>query len=402
MKMNEPFTHAIPILHTLHEHGHQAYFVGGAVRDVLLGREIGDIDIATDATPDKVESLFEKTVDVGKEHGTVIVLHDGVSYEVTTFRTESEYEDFRRPKEVAFITSLKEDLLRRDLTINAMAMDINGEIIDHVGGKQDIKRKRIQTVGDPACRFQEDALRMMRAVRFLSQLGFELADETAEAMKKDKHLLANISVERKKIEMEKLLKGRHCEQAIQVLISTKLYEELPGLKEDRLHESFQSFPYYLLDGLEEVWGAFIHLLGLDEAEAAVFLKEWKLSTKLLKDAVAISQYVDCDWDAENMFEAGEHVLLSSLKITQLKHERRIFFDELEAAKRSYDALPIKKLQDLAVSGKDLMAFRQKSSGKWIAEELEFVKKAVLQNRLENRKEAIEEWLTACDQQLEND
>lgn len=166
MKMNEPFTHAIPILHTLHEHGHQAYFVGGAVRDVLLGREIGDIDIATDATPDKVESLFEKTVDVGKEHGTVIVLHDGVSYEVTTFRTESEYEDFRRPKEVAFITSLKEDLLRRDLTINAMAMDINGEIIDHVGGKQDIKRKRIQTVGDPACRFQEDALRMMRAVRF--------------------------------------------------------------------------------------------------------------------------------------------------------------------------------------------------------------------------------------------
>lgn len=94
------------------------------------------------------------------------MLHDGVSYEVTTFRTESEYEDFRRPKEVAFITSLKEDLLRRDLTINAMAMDINGEIIDHVGGKQDIKRKRIQTVGDPACRFQEDALRMMRAVRF--------------------------------------------------------------------------------------------------------------------------------------------------------------------------------------------------------------------------------------------
>lgn len=182
--MNEPFTHAIPILHTLHEHGYQAYFVGGAVRDVLLGREIGDIDIATDATPDVVESLFDKTVDVGKEHGTVIVLLDGVSYEVTTFRTESEYEDFRRPKEVAFISSLKEDLLRRDLTINAVAMDIHGDIIDHVGGKRDMKRRRIQTVGDPACRFQEDALRMMRAVRFLSQLGFELSKETEEAMKK--------------------------------------------------------------------------------------------------------------------------------------------------------------------------------------------------------------------------
>ncbi|MFS0656552.1 CCA tRNA nucleotidyltransferase [Bacillus sp. 179-C3.3 HS] len=400
--MNEAFTQAIPILHTLHEHGYQAYFVGGAVRDVLLGREIGDIDIATDATPDTVESLFDKTVDVGKEHGTVIVIHHGVSYEVTTFRSESEYEDFRRPKEVQFISSLKEDLLRRDLTINAMAMDINGEIIDHVGGKQDIQRKQIQTVGDPACRFAEDALRMMRAVRFLSQLGFHLSAETAEAMKKDKHLLANISVERKKIEMEKLLQGRYCGQAIKVLISTNLYEELPGLHEYELHEELQKFPYYLLDGLEEVWGAFIHFLGLNETEALSFLKEWKLSTKLLKEAMAISKHVDCHWDAEKMFEAGEHVLLSSLKITQLKHERRVIFDELEAIKRSYDALPIKKLNELAVSGKDLMAFRQKTSGKWIADELHAVKKAVLQNRLVNRKEAIEEWLNACDQQLEND
>ncbi|WP_353856526.1 CCA tRNA nucleotidyltransferase [Bacillus sp. Bos-x628] len=395
--MNEPFTHAVPILHTLHQNGYQAYFVGGAVRDVLMGREIGDIDIATDATPDAVESLFDHTIDVGKEHGTVIVIHDGVSYEVTTFRSESEYEDFRRPKEVQFISSLKEDLFRRDLTINAIAMDVNGEIIDHVGGKKDIQRKRIQTVGDPACRFQEDALRMMRAVRFISQLGFQLSDATADAMKKDKHLLANISVERKKIEMEKLLKGRYYEQAIRILIETKLYEELPCLSKYGLNEQLQTFPFYLLDGLEEVWGAFIHLLGLHEKEAVSFLKEWKLSTKLLKEAIAISKYVDCNWNAEKMFEAGESVLLSSLKVTQLKHERRIFFDELEAAKRSYDALPIKNLQDLALSGKDLMAIRQKKAGKWIAEELDFVKKAVLQNRLENRKEAIEEWLIACDQ-----
>ncbi|OLP65012.1 CCA-adding enzyme [Bacillus pumilus] len=400
--MNEPFTHAIPILHTLHEHGYQAYFVGGAVRDVLLEREVGDIDIATDATPDAVESLFDKTIDVGKEHGTVIVIHDGVSYEVTTFRSESAYEDFRRPKEVQFISSLEEDLFRRDLTINAMAMDVNGEIIDRVGGKQDIQQNIIQTVGDPACRFQEDALRMMRAVRFLSQLGFHLSVDTANAMKKDKHLLGKISVERKKIEMEKLLKGRYCEQAIGVLVSTNLYEELPGLQKHGLNEQLRTFPYYLLDGLEEVWGAFIHLLDLDETSAVSLLKEWRLSTKLLKEAIKISEYVDCEWDAEKMFEAGEHVLLSSLKIKQLKHERRIFFDELEVAKHSFDALPIKKLKDLAVSGKDLMAFRQKKSGKWIAEELDSVKKAVLQHRLENRKEAIEEWLNACDQRLEND
>ncbi|MGE6629555.1 CCA tRNA nucleotidyltransferase [Bacillus sp. NPDC077027] len=401
--MNEQFTHAIPILQTLLHHGYQAYFVGGAVRDFLMGREIGDIDIATDATPDQVESLFHKTIDVGKEHGTVIVLHDGISYEVTTFRTESEYEDFRRPKEVQFISSLKEDLLRRDLTINAIAMDVNGEVIDHVGGRQDLERQLIQTVGDPTTRFQEDALRMMRAVRFMSQLGFVLSKETKEAIEKDKHLLGNISVERKKVEIEKLLKGRHCAKAIRILIDTKLFEELPGLTQRGSQlEALQSFPFYLLDSFEEVWGALIHLLKLEQEDAFFFLKEWKLSTKLMKEALAICTYIDVTWNAELMFAAGEKILLSSLRILQLKQERRIFLDELDKMKHEYDALPMKSLKDLAVSGKDLMTLRQKKSGKWIADDLDQITKAVLQKKLENRKEAIEEWLTACDQPLEND
>lgn len=173
--MEKVFIKALPVLRILIEAGHQAYFVGGAVRDSYMKRAIGDVDIATDAAPDQVERLFQRTVDVGKEHGTIIVLWEDETYEVTTFRTESDYVDFRRPSEVQFISSLEEDLKRRDLTINAMAMTADGKVLDYFGGKKDIDQKVIRTVGKPEDRFQEDALRMLRAVRFMSQLGFTLS-----------------------------------------------------------------------------------------------------------------------------------------------------------------------------------------------------------------------------------
>lgn len=165
--MEQVFIKALPVLNTLIEAGHQAYFVGGAVRDSYMKRAIGDVDIATDAAPNEVERLFKRTVDVGKEHGTIIVLWEDETYEVTTFRTESDYQDYRRPSEVHFITSLEEDLKRRDFTINAMAMKTDGELIDYFGGRQDIDHQLIRTVGKPEDRFQEDALRMLRAIRFM-------------------------------------------------------------------------------------------------------------------------------------------------------------------------------------------------------------------------------------------
>lgn len=175
---------ALPLLRELKKHGRQAYFVGGSVRDAQMNRDVGDIDIATDASPEEIEAIFPKTVDVGKEHGTIIVLFEGESYEVTTFRAELEYEDYRRPSGVQFIKSLKEDLKRRDLTINAMAMDEQGRLIDYFGGLRDIREKLIQTVGDPAERFHEDALRMLRALRFMSQLEFELSPNTKKRFAK--------------------------------------------------------------------------------------------------------------------------------------------------------------------------------------------------------------------------
>ena len=179
---NERFKQASSIIEILKQHGHEAYFVGGSVRDFIIDRPIGDIDIATSALPEEVMHIFPRHVPVGLEHGTVIVVQEGVPYEVTTFRTESEYEDFRRPSSVQFVRSLEEDLKRRDFTMNAIAMTEEGEMVDLFAGQEAIRLKEITTVGDAADRFQEDALRMMRGIRFVSTLGFFLEIKTKQAI----------------------------------------------------------------------------------------------------------------------------------------------------------------------------------------------------------------------------
>ena len=137
--MKKEFVRAVPVLERLEQRGHLAYFVGGSVRDSIMGKEIHDVDIATSATPQEVKELFDRTIDVGIQHGTVLVFHEGEPYEVTTFRTESQYKDFRRPEQVEFVTSLLEDLKRRDFTMNAMAMDKDGILYDPFKGREDIE-----------------------------------------------------------------------------------------------------------------------------------------------------------------------------------------------------------------------------------------------------------------------
>ena len=154
------------IITTLQDHGYEAYAVGGCVRDSILGRIPGDWDITTSAMPEETKALFERTFDTGIEHGTITVLLDGEGFEVTTYRIDGEYEDSRHPKEVTFTRSLKEDLLRRDFTINAMAYNEKEGLVDIFGGIEDIERKTIRCVGDANARFSEDALRILRGIRF--------------------------------------------------------------------------------------------------------------------------------------------------------------------------------------------------------------------------------------------
>ena len=199
------------ILSVLTDNGYEAFIVGGCVRDMILGRIPDDWDITTSASPVQVKELFNKTIDTGIAHGTVTVMINRVGYEVTTYRVDGEYEDCRHPKEVSFTTSLEEDLKRRDFTINAMAYNRTVGLVDLFGGVSDMQNACIRCVGNPYERFAEDALRIMRAVRFASQLGFTIEDETAAAMKRLAPNLAKVSAERVRTELVKLLNGAHPE-----------------------------------------------------------------------------------------------------------------------------------------------------------------------------------------------
>ncbi|HRK99784.1 MAG TPA: CCA tRNA nucleotidyltransferase, partial [Trichococcus flocculiformis] len=176
------FQKAIPIIEAIERAGYEAYFVGGSVRDALLHLDISDVDIASSAMPEEIQRIFPITFDVGIQHGTVMVLHERETYEITTFRTESKYEKFRRPEKVEYVRSLQDDLKRRDFTINAIAIDRHGNIKDFFSGQEDLANKLIRAVGNPEERFREDALRMMRAARFVSQLDFEIEQATKEAI----------------------------------------------------------------------------------------------------------------------------------------------------------------------------------------------------------------------------
>ncbi len=201
------------ILRRLTENGHDAYAVGGCVRDLLLGREPHDWDIATGATERQIERIFERTVPTGAKYGTVTVLVGGGEAQVTTFRRDGEYLDGRRPESVSFVGSLEEDLKRRDFTVNAMAMDESGNITDICGGRRDLELGVLRCVGDPDRRFSEDALRMLRAVRFCAQLGFDLDGGTLEAIIRRRDLAGRLSAERVGEELEKTLLSPRPEMA---------------------------------------------------------------------------------------------------------------------------------------------------------------------------------------------
>lgn len=196
---------SVDCLTRLWEAGEPAYPVGGCVRDLLLGRTPGDVDVCTAARPEAVMALFPAAVPTGLKHGTVTVPTETGNVEITTFRREGGYADARHPDAVCFDVGLREDLSRRDFTVNAMALGPNGEVIDPFGGREDLKKRLIRCVGDPDRRFSEDALRMLRAVRFCAQLGFVMEEQTAEALCRNAPLVEKVSRERIRGEMEKTL-----------------------------------------------------------------------------------------------------------------------------------------------------------------------------------------------------
>lgn len=232
------------IIKNLQRHGYDAYAVGGCVRDSILNRKPEDWDITTSAKPEQVKRIFRRTVDTGIEHGTVTVLIGKDGFEVTTYRVDGLYEDGRHPKEVTFTRRLEEDLKRRDFTINAMAYNDDERLVDAFGGMRDLNYHLIRCVGDPKERFSEDALRILRAVRFSAQLAFPIEPETAEAIKSLAPNLEKISAERIQAELVKLLVSDHperiqdaCELGITKVVLPE-WDDMVGVKQNTPHHKY--------------------------------------------------------------------------------------------------------------------------------------------------------------------
>ena len=388
----EVFTAALPVLKRINEAGYEAYFVGGSVRDLLLNRHIHDVDIATSAYPMEIKQIFKKTIDTGIKHGTVTVLYEGESYEITTFRTESGYQDFRRPDHVTFVQNLSEDLKRRDFTINALAMDVDGNVIDHFDGLGDLDKHLIRAVGKAENRFHEDALRMMRAVRFMSQLQFTLEPETEQAISDNHELLSKISVERIRDEFVKMGIAPGSQKAFQIFLDTGLSEEVPGFKGKK--DNLALYPQLNFSPTTEanLWALMIILLKLPNEKIPSFMRMWKNSNAMerqVADIVAFFDLVSSRAPSNyDLYQAGLETIASTIDLAHILGQPI----NGSALVDRYEALPIKNNHDLVIDGHFLLK-NGVPAGPRVGLLLEEIKKAVLEGVISNNEAAITEFLS---------
>ncbi|MBT2582063.1 CCA tRNA nucleotidyltransferase [Planococcus sp. ISL-109] len=354
--------------------GFEAYMVGGAVRDYLRGVTPHDIDVATSATPQQVKALFERTVDTGIEHGTVLVLIGGAGTEVTTFRTESGYSDNRRPDKVEFVNSLQEDLRRRDFTINAMAMTEQLDLIDPFEGREDLAAGLIRAVGNPKERFYEDALRMLRAIRFSGQLEFRIDPDTLLAIIQHAERIRSVAIERIKAELDKVMVSPAPKLSMGYLLETGLNESLPA--GDLFALDWSMFP-----SSNDALSGWFYLLHHNDKQFEV-IGAYRFSNHDKKDlqrALEASRLVV--WDDWVYYQYTER----QLAIAQTVVHQDDAINERKAA------LPVRSKSELAVNGRDLMEWTGRKAGSWLKEWILQIEQAVVNRRLANDKERIKDW-----------
>lgn len=424
----------IHILEVLRENGHQAYIVGGCIRDCIIGIKPGDWDIATDALPQRIKQLFSKTVDTGIKHGTVTVILGGIAYEVTTYRIDGEYHDFRKPESVSFTSSITEDLSRRDFTVNAMAYNPEDGLIDPFGGLEDIGAGIIRAVGTPDKRFNEDALRMLRAIRFAAQLGFGIEACTLVSIARNHKLIENISSERIRDELSKILMSDNPSDFSLLwdtgIISYTLPEFEPCFRTEQ-HNPYHAYNVaeHTLRSVKNIeknkilrWTMLFHDMGkpgtrtTDEKGIDHFYNHQQLSVKLAKAAMLRLRFdnrsmerilllVKCHdmhlkTEPRSVRKAMSRVgsafedLLKVMEADKkaqnpiLLAERQKKFRELwEIYRKISEDCQCTSLKELAVSGKDLIAIGIKP-GKEIKELLNQLLEKVIEKPELNKKETL--------------
>ncbi len=434
MRMEIP-AHVAFIIDTLEKAGFEAYAVGGCVRDAILGREPEDWDITTSARPGQVKRLFRRTVDTGIKHGTVTVLLETCGYEVTTYRIDGEYEDARHPREVAFTASLTEDLKRRDFTINAMAYSPKAGLIDEFHGIEDLKSGVIRAVGDAGERFAEDALRMLRAVRFSAQLGFAIEEETAAAIREMAGRLSLISRERIQVELDKLLRSDHPEsikRAYELGITAVLMPEFDRIMEtpqrNRYHDL--SVGEHTLKALRHVradhllrWTMLLHDFGkpkarlMDPDGTIHFYGHAKISAELAKEILKGLKFDNATLDAVTKLVyyhdfpfpvskagvrkalncLGEELFPLLLEVCEAdsrgknQYAQETYLPKLLAIREYYREIKetgeCVSLKNLAINGRDLIAAGMKP-GKELGDVLEHCLEEVLEHPEKNTRESL--------------
>lgn len=384
------FLEALPVMQQLVDAGYEAYFVGGSVRDMLLHKPISDVDIATSATPQEVKEIFSHTVDVGIEHGTVMVIHHKEGYEVTTFRTEEGYEDFRHPDKVTFVRSLEEDLKRRDFTINALAIGIDDQLMDFFDGIGDLERQCIRCVGDAKERFNEDALRMFRAVRFVGQLGFQIEEETKNAISLLKMNLSKVAVERMKVEFEKMIQSSYRKDALKLFVETGLYQACPLFDgKENILLKLAEFPLKEMSVLQ-AWILFVDELNLSDKEVTHLLKSWKSSNEQIRDVlVGYKTYRARKKEEWNFFLAYACPYEVGCEVEQLLIARGNS-TSMEGLEATYQSLPICSMNDIQLNGHDIIRIlKLDKKGPIIGQVLKTVEKMILEQSIQNDAEILE-------------
>lgn len=352
---------ALKVLKELNDNGYKAYIVGGYVRDVLLDIESNDIDITTNATPKQIMELFNDSCLPNEDYGSVIIEKKGYRFEITTFRKEIGYNDNRHPTKVKYIDELYPDLLRRDFVINTICMDSNGDIVDYLNGREDLENKVIRTVDDAYKSFSDDALRILRAIRFATILDFKLSDEVVDAIKKTKNLVRNLSYYRKKSELDKIFTSSNRKLGVSLLLEFGLDEvlELPNLS--KILETNTT-------SLIGVWSI------LDVVDKYPFNKNESSLIKDISKAIPLNNL-----DPMALYKYGLYVnsVASEIKGYDIKN-----------VTESYNNLVIKCRKDIDVTSDDIIKILHKEPGKFITEIYDDIEREILYRRLKNEKEDI--------------
>ncbi|WP_017812901.1 CCA tRNA nucleotidyltransferase [Paenibacillus shenyangensis] len=396
----------ISLLRRLIEQGYEGYFVGGCVRDELMGRPVNDMDIATNATPEQVMNIFEHTIPTGIAHGTITVIMNGEQFEVTTYRTESDYTDHRRPEQVQFVSDLYEDLRRRDFTMNAIARGIDGSYVDPFHGQEDLEQGIIRCVGDPEERFEEDALRMLRGIRFSSVFDFTIEPATWQALVHRRSLIRYIAAERIRVEMEKMIAGLYPFKGIRLLQESEL---VPDMK---INVPCPPEQPELLMRLADIpadpavlrWTLIVMAMGLDSERMKPYMKEWTFSNAFMDQVSRLLRMNErlltaAGTDAEeSLFEVYISAVVHYGRETALQWQQLypVLMDNeqqqlaifAEHGKQWLDEMNIFSLGDVEINGQELLAALQAKGGPWLGKLMNEILLATAAGQLDNTREAI--------------